>query len=229
MVWTLDGAALSPTIRRCPFCDDAAHHLGVFRERGNFNCFRCGETGGLYKLLKALLGLSWRQFERIMDGRRMSKQSATEQIKNILSGKKEEDNAPAKTKSKFPQGCQEISAYEERNPELLQRFLGKRNLQLYDVFDRGCRVGISGEYMHRLVVPVYDKVSKMVGFQGRDMTGRARLKYKTPFGFNIKEHLYGIEGVDKTMVVTEGVFDAWRLGPASVVCTFGCSLSTTQR
>lgn len=86
-----------------------------------------------------------------------------------------------------------------------------------------------GEWAHHLVYPIRQK-GKIVGFQGRDMTGRATTKYHTFHGSPLHECLYHSDVVKPggCVVLVEGVFDVWRLGDGTVA-SFGTALSDVQR
>lgn len=85
----------------------------------------------------------------------------------------------------------------------------------------------------RVIIPVYDRMNRLVSFQGRDCTGKSPYRYMFPRKEmqvrDCKTLLYGAElcgGTDKLLVV-EGVMDAWKAG-RGVVATFGSGVSKEQ-
>jgi len=91
--------------------------------------------------------------------------------------------------------------------------------------------GPIGSYKHRIIAPVY-LGGVLVSFQGRDITDKAPLKYKAcemeKETIHHKHILYGIDEVPfDTIIIVEGLFDVWRLGPGAVA-TFGVSTTIQQ-
>ena len=89
------------------------------------------------------------------------------------------------------------------------------------------------DFRYRIIIPVYDVNGNLCTFQGRDYTGIQDLRYKCcPVEKAVTHHkhlLYGAELARNRsrIVVVEGVFDQWRLGPGAVA-TFGTSLTREQ-
>jgi len=88
-----------------------------------------------------------------------------------------------------------------------------------------------GPYKWRIIIPIFFK-GELVSYQGRDITDQQELKYKACSKekeiVHHKHILYALDLVqgDSVMVV-EGVFDAWRFGPGCVA-TFGTGYSKKQ-
>ena len=88
-----------------------------------------------------------------------------------------------------------------------------------------------GDYCHRIIVPIFYK-GNAVSYQGRDITGRSKLRYKAcekPVEIIHHKHtLYNLDRAKKqSIVVTEGVTGVWKLGD-NAVCTFGIQYSMRQ-
>jgi DNA primase len=91
--------------------------------------------------------------------------------------------------------------------------------------------GHLGRYAFRLIIPIYYE-GKLISYEGRDITDQQDLRYKAcPLDQEViprKHILYTIDKVPgKTVVVTEGVTDVWRLGPGAVA-TFGTGFTQEQ-
>jgi len=94
---------------------------------------------------------------------------------------------------------------------------------------KGC--GNTGPYKFRIIAPVMFQ-GELVSYQGRDITGRAELRYKacklTEERVHHKDIVYGYDLVPgKRVVVVEGITDVWRLGPGAVA-TFGSQWTESQ-
>ena len=88
-----------------------------------------------------------------------------------------------------------------------------------------------GAYKFRIIAPIYFQ-GKLVSYQGRDITEKSPLRYKTcPKTLEILHHKHCLYGIDKAksdyIVVTEGITDVWRLGPGAVA-TFGIQWNLEQ-
>lgn len=108
---------------------------------------------------------------------------------------------------------------------------GDRNLEwLVEAYNLHA-TGPIGPYAFRVIAPIYFD-GNLVSYQGRDYTGKSELPYKAcPKELEVREHkhcLYAMDlAVGETVVVVEGVVDAWKLGPGAVA-TFGSSFTWPQ-
>ncbi len=85
-----------------------------------------------------------------------------------------------------------------------------------------------GDYKFRIIIPIYHE-GELVSYQGRDITGKQKDKYKTCYDTNIKNYLYGLDYVtNDKVIITEGVTDVWRLGKGNAVATFGINFTMKQ-
>ena len=87
-------------------------------------------------------------------------------------------------------------------------------------------------WQFRVIIPVFDRRNNLVSFQGRDVTGKQDRYLFPPKEKQVKDCktlLYGAElcGKKDSLLVVEGVMDAWKLG-AGAVCTFGSSVTQEQ-
>lgn len=87
---------------------------------------------------------------------------------------------------------------------------------------------------NRIIVPIFDEFGNPVGWQGRDITDKSKIKYLFAPGFDAGLYLYDYHAVDPTkgfVILTEGVFHVFgwkRFGVPNVVGTFGKKLSDGQ-
>ena len=216
----------------CPFCPegDDGFHLGVFKDYGNFTCWKCGTKGSLFLLLRKLVGISYSAYGKVLADAGFV-DIGTDPVKKVqeLLNPKQVTKRADDAIPELPPTAKPI--IKDRKGSLLSKFLHRRRYTLQDCIDHRCwitPIGIA-PWGLRLIIPIFDKDGHYVAYQGRDLTNRAKERYKTVRGFGIKRHLYGVEhpACHMHLVVVEGVFDQWRMGPG-VVATFGTSLSESQ-
>jgi len=201
---------------RCPMCDDHSNH-GGFSPQGKYNCWRCGGHD-VVTVLSKLLGMDEGQAIRTV--RRYTTNL------HRPSRVKKERKADASRDVKLPFGCGALRP-EHRRYLLQRNFSPKRLRNTFGIMG----TGPVGDYKFRIIAPVYlDR--KLVSYQGRDITGKAELRYKACKEENEAVHhkhtLYGIDLVPgRAGVVVEGITDVWRLGPGAVG-TFGTSVTDEQ-
>ncbi len=88
----------------------------------------------------------------------------------------------------------------------------------------------AGSYAGRIMAPIFlDGI--WVSYQGRDITGRAELRYKACKKelelINHKTILYNIDNAKDTGIVVEGIFDVWRFGDRAIG-VIGTSITPPQ-
>jgi hypothetical protein len=203
---------------RCPFCDDHSNHGGFDIEKGHYSCWRC-EGGHPVRALSLAAGIP--------------QKTAEELIQRYTTG-----SSP--TRSRVHASAKEITLPGGAMQEPHRKYLEGRGFDPDELaFYHGLLgTGISCmwegiDFKYRIIIPVYDLDGRLCTFQGRDYTGRQEIRYKCcPVEKAVVHHkhlLYGAEmcRARDHIVVCEGVFDQWRLGPGSVA-TFGTSLTREQ-
>ena len=195
----------------CPFCPDHSNHCGIFQDNLIYHCWRCGSTGPLQRLLCYLTGYSEEQCKKLVEEPYHNfKKSPEDQIKDIVNkdkpdtGKKSQDI----TEISMPEYSQLITWTTKS--KLLDAYMSRRNISLSTLIAHECSLCEVGYYMHRLIIPIYF-FGILVSYQAADLTGRAHVKYDTAPG-DISNYLYGIDFIDRRMIVVEGILDAWRVG-----------------
>lgn len=126
------------------------------------------------------------------------------------------------------------------NKGMAYLYLSKRNFNPdYLISNYGILWGdIIGNYSFRIIIPIYYK-NVLVSFQARSIYSKEKcselgiLRYKNyPIELskvNIKHILYNLDNcLENWVVVVEGVFDCWRLGPKNIAATMGTSMSEQQ-
>jgi len=207
----------------CPFCSDSKFHLGYPTDGGNFFCFRCGPLPE-DETVAALLGVDLPKARRLCREHRVS-----EGHRKDLSAGPGTTRVPRinTLETRLPYGTSPMTnrhrTYLRRrgfDPDQLERDWGL------------CGTGNLGSFAHRIIIPIYDRDKKLICYQGRDVTGKSPMRYKscpdalaaTP----IKNCIYGLDRLKGDLVVvTEGAAKVWRLGTPAV-CTFGATVTDAQ-
>lgn len=200
----------------CLFCLDHSNHLGINLNTKVFSCFKCGETGNAVKLLQAIeqetnLGKIFRIAESF------SKEGFTD-TEEISAEYQEKAHLPIEATKKFSDMHLNFLKSRRYTEEVIDK---------YDLY----ATGPIGFYKHRIIIPVYMRRTLM-GFVGRDVSGISLIPYKNSSSThsvkNIKHCLYNIDNVPrKTVVIVEGILDAWRIGDGAVA-TFGTKYTHDQ-
>jgi hypothetical protein len=202
--------------KECPFCSgNPGLHLGYNEISGYFKCWRCGYHS-IDEVIRTLIGVSWSHAKELKRG-----YGGRAHRQKPIFGPKYKDIQVALPEGTGPmkKAHKEYLRQREFNPAILE--------DIWDVLG----TGKTGKYKNRIIAPIYHK-GELVSYQGRDITGKSDIRYKACEKENEKilhqEVLYGYDLTDKTsVVVVEGITDAWRLGPGAAG-TFGLGVSAGQ-
>ena len=206
---------------RCPLCPDHSNHGSLNPETGGYSCWRCGTHSTIW-VIRRLLGVSGDEAEKLWaeyDGGVSSQRAA------LNNRPKAQATAIKLPGSEMGNAHRNYLAGRGFDPDYLA--------EKYGLLGTGpaCRWEGS-DFKLRVIIPIHDERGTLVNFQGRDITGRAELRYKgCPVEKAIKHHkelLYGAHlAKGRRVIAVEGVFDQWRLGDG-FVATFGTSITTAQ-
>jgi DNA primase len=201
----------------CPFpiCKDPSEHMGINLTSSMFNCWKCGEHGSFTKLVKVILKCGWKQAEDI----------SSEYFKpSLLSSA----TVTQRTTHSFAFPKEATDVLSELHKTYLRNrgFSPKEIKQKYGVM--ACYT--TGTFAYRLIIPVF-MFGRPVSFTARDVTDEQEPRYKNMSNdasiVPIKQCLYNIDNAGDTMVIVEGVFDAWRIGDGAVA-TLGTKFTMPQ-
>ena len=219
---------------RCPFCEDHSNHLGIFYESMLCHCWRCNVSTHLSWLLVKLLSIPIAQAQAMTDTPVDFKREAVDQIEAIFESVQDDIEEKEWEDAVLPPFFEPI--LESTRFNLLDQYIQGRKkknggrgrpVARETLIKHQCGICRAGPMMNRLIIPILFK-DELIGYQGADLTGYATLKYrtsKTP----VKEHLYNYDSItSKTMIITEGVLDCWRVD-RDAVATFGTTLINEQR
>jgi len=195
----------------CPFCGKNSHkwHLGYSLEDNYLNCWRCG-SHPLVETLMEITGYSHTKCKRIL-----------------------KDIKPAKIKKKKPKGRLIIPKGVGPLLTVHKQYIESRGFfweeirKLWDV--RG--IGIANRLSWRIFIPIFYH-RKMVSWTTRSISNSSKVtRYISAStkeeSIPHKSLLYGEDFAQQYIIITEGPFDVWRIGPGAVA-TLGTGYSAEQ-
>ena len=194
---------------RCPHCSSKSFHLGINVDSGACNCWSCGKHG-LYETLRS-----------------MGIRNVAEVVKSHSSGLRFERAKRIRLpKMKLPSTFGPVDGR-------YALYLERRGFDVDETVSEWGLMsgGLTGPFRLRLIIPVMFQ-NQIVTFQGRDITGKSKLRYTGPKDgeavMTTKEAVYGLDKVrGPSIIVCEGPVDVWKMGAGSV-CMFGISYTPAQ-
>jgi hypothetical protein len=212
---------------KCLWCDDPSEHLGIHKITGGFNCWICGRKGKITEIIKEIESKGVIDFNFIFNKYGDYKQIKSEDVYSGVDITKGLTLSYESSKSLFL--------------PLLEQWLRQRKFDMSDIKKWGCYLpdNIKHFFSYRIVIPIVEN-GKEVCFFGRDMTGKAKDRYKaSPNGSTLKKYQDCIYNFDEMkskhgVIIVEGPTDVWRLSKQNccrnyaVVGTFGKTLTTSQ-
>jgi hypothetical protein len=209
---------------KCPFCDDHSNHLGIFYNDDKYSCWKCRTKGTISYLFSRLFGLTKNECDELIKSNTVSfKESAVSIIENMIKSTQSIDIS-IPTEVGLPEYFEVIN--KTIKCDLLQSYLKRRKLSIDTLIEHDCGICRVGDYMNRLIIPVVFK-GRIVSFQAADMTGKAKVKYKTANN-EINQYLYNYDNVYNEMIITEGILDCWAVKDGAVA-SFGTHITDRQK
>ena len=218
----------------CPCCIDNGEARNDTRLRGgirndidsiSYHCFNCGFTAS-HKLGRVInkkmillmrnLGIPDSDIKRIQLQAIRDKELADGPM--TFASKKSRTIIPKFKECELPDGSMLLEDILQIDAPDKRAILGAKYL-----IDRGLYDHVNNIYWsphpvfrHRVIIPYYQG-GRIVGYTGRDYTGKADSKYmmKTP-----KDFIYNIDVINskrKYLIITEGVFDAAALDCVAIM------------
>lgn len=193
----------------CPFCGDPSYHLGISPTL-KFNCWRCGEKGTIIKLL--------------MELERIPHHQAVKQAGEFVN------TEPIKVKQQNNKNIIPPEAKHELNRNHTD-YLRGRNFSPSDLRSEYAILGVGpvGKYKFRVIAPCILN-GNTVNYTALAVLGQSP-KYlhcsNEQAIVPMKSLLYNIDSVKKTMLITEGITDVWRIG-RGCVAVMGMEFSKEQ-
>jgi DNA primase len=221
---------------QCPFCDDESAHCGIFLDRLTFSCWKCKASGSFFALVHEHSNIDVTTYKDIIGSDfKPQEKSTVDIIADIVKGEDSQFTEGRASVEWPPKGTVPVS--KMRDDYQVQAFIKKRGFdKLYEnrngyqfAAEEGVRIGVTGRYAGRFIVPVYNE-GVIVAYQARDMVGKAEAKYLSEG--DVSFWLYNIDRVDgsKPIAITEGIFDTWAVEAAGFhsVASFTTGLSDQQ-
>ena len=187
----------------CPFCDDNRFRLGINTLLNKGHCFNCDWSSS-----KAIQSLLWAL--RI---------TATVDLKTKTQAvpiapeptKLPDDFTPFFSFSLecaiHPEHAFVWNEHEDLADDLVRHAfdaLRSRNVTNKQIDNHRLGTSFSGRYAYRVIFPINDSFG-LLGFTAWDYTRQARIKYLHSDG---PKFIYGLRGKHRSVILTEGVFDA---------------------
>jgi DNA primase len=209
----------------CPFCSDHSNHLGINLESKGISCFKCGESGKIFKLIMKLERCDFaRALTIVSEFSRHTYLPPIGQERDIRALSREYGKT---TKALRPESVRSELTKPVINYLRKRRYLPRKTFKKYKLGS----FGPVGRYKYRLYIPIYLD-GRLISFTTRDMTGKQKIPYlhlpRIRSAVFPKDTLYNIDNArEDTALVVEGPFDAWRFGDGAVA-TFGTIFTHSQ-
>jgi len=218
----------------CPFCGKENNHFSVGLDNGLFKCYICGngrgKAGGNYKeLVSRISHIPYNKVdEQLIEGIRATS------LWDITDVPPSHVIATA-VSFKEVKGTVSISTQEEPLVRKALEYLKGRGIPTWRSFNLGVRVGTSGRYFGRVLIPIYFK-GEVINFVARNILDRPDvLRYTGPSlydGWTPKsECIFNYDAIQEgdEILIVEGIFDALPLfDDLNVIALLGKSLSDKQ-
>ena len=218
-------------IATCPFCNKAQHFY-INKTTQQWDCKKCGETGGIYKLLRFL------DKTYLLGAPTVKKVPEIKSIREMeeLESSKENMEIQPLPDIKMPVG---YKVYDWVNPYLQQRKITLEDIKHWEFG----QTKLVSRYLGYVLIPIKEdgKVKGFIGRYGSKNVPEDKLRYSNSLGTDFSCLLFGyddiIKGKTDTVIITEGLFDAIAVTKKlnlfadesiRAVCTFGKKISQTQ-
>ena len=214
---------------RCPICGDSQKNKNKTRgyiysvkNNTNFKCHNCGASMSFNNFLKELDSMLYKQYtmEKFKEGH-TGKNFVVEEPKFEFAKPvfKKKLDLPKASKAQI---AREYLEKRKLNPEkfyFAHKFKEWTNTQKV-TFDT------IGRDESRIIIPMYDTESNLIGFQGRSLNANS-VKYITVMLSENAPKIYGLNTIkkDETIYVTEGPFDSTFICNSIAMCGADADIS----
>ena len=226
----------SEWVRACPRCGGDAH-LYINLDKRCAHCFRCGWSPGAIELVAELEQRPRAEVAARLTGGAAAVAGLPElrQLRErVLGLGARPDHVPVAGPPgiELPEGFVSLAErHDERAERALAPFrayLASRRVSPGQVTEHRIGCVLIGRYAGRVVLPVHFG-GRLVGYQARDVTGHAKVKYLSPAGTRLGEALFNLDRAARgaRIVLCEGIISALCTGP-DAVASFGKALKLAQ-
>ena len=220
---------------RCPICGDSQKHKnkarGYFyqiKTNTNFKCHNCGASLSFNNFLKQIDTTLHKQYilEKFKEGHAGGRNFVVEEPKFDFTKPVFKSKLDLPKASEVPM-AKEYLTKRRLDPnkfyfaQKFQEWTNKQKKTFHNIVRDECRI----------VIPLYDTNSELIGFQGRSLVPNS-IKYITVMLNDSKPKIYGLEKVneEKPIYIVEGPFDSTLVENSVAMCgsdidirTFGWS------
>ena len=195
----------------CPYCsrDTQGWYMGINLHYNYISCWRCG-AHPLINTLMEITGEPYHKIKGLLDDL------------DISYVKKEKP----KGKLVLPKGIGELQSTHKKYLQS-RGFNWQELVNLWHI--QG--IGVASKLSWRIFIPIIHH-SQVVSWTTRSVSGNEYITRYVSAGLDEesiphKELLYGEDFTRHAIIVVEGIFDAWKIGPGAVA-TFGSGYSQKQ-
>jgi len=220
---------------RCPICGDSQKHknkargyLYQIKTNTNFKCHNCGASLSFNNFLKQIDTTLHKQYtlEKFKEGHAGGRNFVVEEpkfnfTKPVFKAKLDLPKASEVPMAKEYLTKRRLDPNKFYFAQKFQEWTNKQKQTFDNIVRDECRI----------VIPLYDTNSELIGFQGRSLVPNS-IKYITVMLNDDKPKIYGLEKVneEKPIYIVEGPFDSTLVENAVAMCgsdidirTFGWS------
>ena len=220
---------------RCPICGDSQKHKnkarGYFyqiKTNTNFKCHNCGASLSFNNFLKQIDSTLHKQYtlEKFKEGHAGGRNFVVEEpkfdfTKPVFKAKLDLPKASEVPMAKEYLTKRKLDPNKFYFAQKFQEWTNKQKQTFDNIVRDECRI----------VIPLYDTNSELIGFQGRSLVPNS-IKYITVMLNDSKPKIYGLEKVneEKPIYIVEGPFDSTLVENSVAMCgsdidirTFGWS------
>jgi len=214
----------------CPFCGKE-NHFYISKHTQQWDCKKCGESGGIYKLLKQV------DKTYLLEGSTIEYTETIKKIRDWVDKQNLTDNVIEELPDrKLPIGFKRYVS----NDYLEQRGVKRSDYIRYNIGS----TGLVTKLKDYVIIPVVmnKKVKGYVARYGAEEVPKDRLRYNNSKGCDFAKMLLGydeiVKGKTTTVVLVEGFFDKravderldlWSSPEIKCCCTFGKKISPDQK
>lgn len=204
----------------CPGCQDHSNHGGFNTITGGYRCWKCNGT-------YPAQAIAWAAHITVHEANKLIAQFTLGP--NVVPVRPEPVFAKTLEMPGGPLTDLHRNYLLKRglDPEFLVRHYGIQGTGLFVRWNKT-------DYSLRIIIPIKDPAGRVVSFQARDITNHPdKIRYLAcPPELSLANAKCLVYGADlawhrDSVVVVEGVFDAWKLGPGAVA-TFGTGMRPEQ-
>ena len=213
-------------LARCSLCGDSKKNtrkkrfnLDYKNGKPVYRCWNCGASGSFFKLYMLVKGCSEEQASKDL-----FKYDTKRLIKVLSSPRKSPESVTYIPTLKFNKYLTDFCGHNFP----VNSYLYPKYLEVIDNFIKSRKIppeyhilyAFQGDFIGRLIIPVFDKSMNLEYFQARRLPGsNITPKYKNPIAEkqNIilnKERFR----IDRCIIITEGLLDAFMIGPQGTTC-----------